>query len=212
MYQSLPSVWTYLTIFLVSLGIFHLWLVYLRPLSELAWRKIDYLWLVLSIPTIVSAAGQFRSIVASDDLARNSDRLQHTISLQITNAESIRNTLCQSDNHPDPKGCAWYDESIASMKDAGQSAIKWKDLKFPRTDLLRADFKQEADIKIDILKSIVEEASVRSQLESIVARRDDASNLPLVASLYLLPVALGLRLTKVTGEVRIARRKATLSQ
>ena len=93
------------------------------------------------------------------------------------------------------------------MQRAGQSSDAWRALPLPHADQLREDFKQEADSLLSTIEMLQQDAVTRRKLESVIAREDFRDRLPLAASLILLPIALPLRITKVTAEIRIARQK-----
>ncbi len=117
----------------------------------------------------------------------------------------MRSAMCEPLTPDKLEGCSWYDHAIAAMKTAGQSPDAWSKLSFPPVDTLRADFKQEAEIKISILAGVKAEALRRLRLEAVAAKQEAIATIPLAASLLLLPIAFGLRLTKVTAEVMRAK-------
>jgi hypothetical protein len=95
MYEDLPSIWAYVRCSPSPYG-FHVWLVYLRPLPELTWRKVDYIWLGFSVFAIVAAASQLRIIVASEDLARTNAGWVNQTSILIDSTTEMRPALgCQ---------------------------------------------------------------------------------------------------------------------
>jgi hypothetical protein len=91
---------------------------------------------------------------------------------------------------------------------SGSIPNAWLKVSFRRVDGLRADFEQEASRTISSVERTKEEASKRIHLEEIVSKNEPFARIPFIIYFYLLPVALELRLTKVTAEVRLARAKA----
>jgi hypothetical protein len=201
---ALPSVWPYLGIFAVFLLIFHIWLVWRRPLSDIGWRKVDYIWLGLSVTGIVIAASQWRGQVASDTLKETEALWRNlTITGLLGPSKGMRAAMCERAPRPDPDGCKWFDATIVDMERAGVTTSGWLAVALPPTGGLREDFKQEADNIVTSLGNVRNEALKRQVLEQAAAPDNDR----LFISLGLFPIALALRITKVSGEIRLAQLK-----
>ena len=112
LYIALPSFWVPMAVFVGTLIVFHLAFVWWWQLSEVSWRKVDYVWLGLSVLAIIGGASQLRGIIAGDDLAATQARWRDGISASISASEGMRRALCVHSSNPDPKGCAWYVHSL----------------------------------------------------------------------------------------------------
>jgi hypothetical protein len=117
----------------------------------------------------------------------------------------------RSDEPEQEEGCNWYDQTIKAIEVADKSPEAWSKLSFRPIDNLRTDFKQEAVFTISNIAWAQDEASRRLELEAVAKQEETIATIPIVVSLFLLPVAFGIRLTKVTAEVMLAKAKAKAS-
>jgi hypothetical protein len=178
MYEDLPIFWISLVLFLGTTIACHIVFIWLQPVSEVFWKRVDYLWVGLAAFAIIGAISQ------------------------------VRTPLCRTQTPEKTEGCNWYDQTIKSLEAAGKSPEAWSKLSFRPTDTLRADFKQEAGETIKNIAWAQDEASRRLELAAAVSKQEAIAKLPLAASIFLLPIAFGIRITKVTAEVRLAKAKA----
>lgn len=206
MYEDhLPSFLISLVLFLAATIGFHVWLIWLRPASDVFWKMVDYLWVGFAAFAILTAVSQVRALIAGEILSQTGAAWNQLTTTQVENSKAMRGVLCTPNTPEKSEGCSWYDHAIEAMVGAGQSPDAWSKLSFLPVDKLRADFKQEAEIKISIIAGVKAEASRRLKVEAAAARQETIATVPLIASLFLLPIAFGLRLTKVTAEVKRAK-------
>jgi hypothetical protein len=209
MYEDLPNFWISVVLFLaVTIGA-HVWLIWLRPASEVFWKKVDYLWVGLAAFAIIAAISQVRTIVAVGVLSQTTAGWHTRTATVVQNAKMMRDVLCRDRSTSEKVGgCAWYDQAIKEMEKADKSADSWSKLSLRPIDTLRDDFKQEARLTISNLDWVKDEAKRRLDLEAAAKKEEGIATIPLAASLFLLPIAFGIRLTKVTAEVRLAKANA----
>jgi hypothetical protein len=213
MYEDLPTFWISVVMLVAATAGFHVWLIWLRPRSEIFWKKVDYLWIGIAAFAIVGAISQVRTIVASGVLSQTSPGWEFRTKNRIEQTTAMRNVLCRVQSTPEQiTGCGWFDEAIKKMAAAGQSAGLWTNIFFRPVDGLRDDFKQEGGIVISLVDALKNEASERLGLEAVASREESIAKIPLIISLFLLPIAFGMRLTKVTAEVRQAHAKASAAR
>jgi hypothetical protein len=209
MYQDLPTFWISLVIFVAATAGFHVWLIWLQPRSGIFWKKVDYLWIGIAAFAIVGAISQVRTIVASGVLSQTSPGFEFRTKNRIEQATFMRTVLCGARSTREQiTACEWFDDAIKKMAAAGQSADLWARLSLRPVDGLRDHFKQEAGGVISLADTIKKEASERLHLEAVASKEETIAQIPLIISLFLLPIAFGIRLTKVTAEVRLAKAKA----
>jgi hypothetical protein len=208
MYEDLPIFWISLVLFLGTTIACHIVFIWLQPVSEVFWKRVDYLWVGLAAFAIIGAISQVRTIVASGVLEQTTPGWYTRTATVAQNAKSMRDALCRTQTPEKTEGCNWYDQTIKSLEAAGKSPEAWSKLSFRPTDTLRADFKQEAGETIKNIAWAQDEASRRLELAAAVSKQEAIAKLPLAASIFLLPIAFGIRITKVTAEVRLAKAKA----
>jgi hypothetical protein len=213
MYEDLPTFWISFVILVAATAGFHVWLIWLRPRSEVFWKKVDYIWIGIAAFAIIGAISQVRTIVASGVLSQTSRGWEFRTKNRIQQVTSMRNALCRARSALEQStGCEWFDNAIERMSAAGQSADLWAKLSLRPVDGLRDDFKQEAGGIISLVEALKEEASERVRLHAVESREETIAKIPLIISLFLLPIAFGIRLTKVTAEVKLAKAKASATR
>ena len=62
----LPNIWVVLLVLVAALVIFHVLFLKLFRLPEVWWKKVDYIWLSMTVLGLIGATSQARQVVATD--------------------------------------------------------------------------------------------------------------------------------------------------
>jgi hypothetical protein len=222
-FPTFTSVWVVLSIFAAEVVLFHLLLVFWLKIGKRAWKIVDYIWLSLAALGIFGAAGQARQLVATNTGASSSQRTQifYMQLLSFVDQYSHEGPVCRafvrSQFSPPPA------QFQRAQKDYDSVCHWFWDVqrKLPRLADLYPDFK-EVDPKNLPSEPDVPETELREILRgfhnqvglynadakecgSIVraTKQSSAEQLLVFTSPLLLSFAIALRITKVTGEIRL---------
>ena len=220
MRPSLPitasALWT-LGIFLVALVSFHLILVVALKLDKVGWKKVDYFWLGFTALSLLTAASEVRRLVAGNRLAFDStyrdatyERLRDRADFMRSGAvcvEFVRSEFSPSDFDESQaqfrKLCDYGKKLYASLPSKPPDAFL--ELKLPArpavTDQSLLGYYEMFDSAWN------EYAQAERWIKELKAAsaRTDTEEIFLFLSPIFLAVALALRITKVTGEIRLER-------
>ncbi|WP_105170494.1 hypothetical protein [Pseudoalteromonas sp. T1lg24] len=212
------NIFQLLLVFIVFLGLFHYFLVFKKNLSKKQWKQVDYIWFCMSFIGLISLASDVRiSQVSQDKLIQEShmETFWNVADRLSKDAESTYecNVFKMFDNDSDKK-------DYALNKDRFSSACEWR----KETELFFSDLNQESypEVKIDDLPIPKLDSSellgdyewlqreipiYNLHRESWLEIKSNSFKNTFEQILYLLSpffiaIALALRLTKVTGEVR----------
>lgn len=206
-------------VFALSLGLFHWLLVYHFKLSKAAWKKVDYFWLGVGALGLVGAVEVPRN-VASDNLltlaeSRMNGALQQLHSTeQFGTSGAICRTFIRSPvSPPEPEfsksqkeydaACSWFKQvlpmlptkleelseplvmnRLPTMPTVSDQALTWSFQQF-RREVLNVNQHLATILQLH-------ENKKRSLFEEMLR----------LLGPILLAVAIALRITKVTGELR----------
>ena len=204
-------------------------LVFVRrlDLSKLTWKRFDYVWLTLTAIGLVGSTVQVRTATASSLLARYQVRA-HT-SMDAISA-NVNMTAMASEGYvdvdriclrklrvgPSPPlvldrehelACEWLQKYAALIADAGKSSSD----KLPEVSKLplRPVFSDRGLIeyfaKLDRLTDRFAEERNEWHVAEDRAQPSEFERQLATLSPFLLAFALALRITKVTGEIRLER-------
>lgn len=214
-----------LSLFVVFLLAFHGWLVIWKPIDEIAWKYIDYIWLGVAVIGLIGQAAQVRQTWYSSA----QEISNFTVAGSLANLKRQANfaigpSICRSFNKTEnsPKNLAQLQSEynfacgeFARITKEVRSLDKERDVGF--IDLLDTSStraKLTDAILIDVLqrldndhKAFLGALTQRSEAK-YKARATPVEFVLIVLSPFLLMLALALRITKVSGEIRLKRQNS----
>lgn len=215
-----------LAIFCLLTFVFHLAFVWVWPIGDLAWKRIDYVWLGAATLGLMGASGHADRYI-SGELAANLEeprtaRAYRDIRFIIEKAAEPTSSIC-SERTRSEFSPPYYDEIVREQQrqcsyfrvlaDAIPDEVA---APFPTLDVLGfTDYAGSTDHESWYIAQTRKSAKeYEAQRELYVQRKRSAEVSDFEASITLLgPVllcfALALRITKVSGEVRNAKRKSS---
>lgn len=207
-----------LGIFIAALASFHILFVRLFPLSSLRWKQVDYVWLPMAFVGIIGSVGINRIVISENLLALANARMSGALSqvrdaTEFGTSTAICRTFIRSPASPPPDEfsklqqgfdvqCDWFRglanalntnkidsaKSINIAEFAGPQPSVGEPLAYSHLSQSVARY-NEAVEDIQQLKG----AKQSSNFESVIRFLGPA----------LVALALALRITKVTGEIRV---------
>ena len=218
------NIWTMMAVFTALLFVMHVVLVYWLKLGKVAWKRVDYVWLGFTVLGLIGASAQARQVMASNFLLASQDRVESSFSLarywidSYNGASYICRKFVRSQYSPPPEeferlqkeydvACGWFKSISATVPVTVPK---------PPTLILWNALPAEPPEQDTVIKGCIR--TVRSALETYdnQVREHDALELKTKRSEFeftfvlifplLLAFALALRITKVTGEIRLEYR------
>lgn len=200
----------------------HLLLVKLSPLSSIQWKKVDYIWLSFALLGILAAAANNRSAIAGNLVqlaeARNRGSLEWVYrSADFGTSAAICRSFVRGPASPPQEEfdriqrefnsqCSWFKSVVASLGPLDKRLQKPIDLQ----GLVGPPPAAADDWAIKSLVSAV--AVYNSSLRDLdILQKEKAPGDGELILQFLGPIvlalALALRLTKVTGEIQLERKR-----
>lgn len=220
MEPSLPittsALWT-LGIFGIALVVSHIALVWIIRLDKIGWKKVDYIWLGFTALSLLTAASEVRRLVATHWLTSEERYRDAAYEWLRDNAEFMRGgAVCvefvRSEFSPSNfdevqtqfrKVCDYGKRLYASLPTQPPEAPLG--LKLPArpavTDRGLLGYYEMFD---NAWKDYIQAEHWVKKLDAATTRTDTEETFVLLSPI-LLAVALALRITKVTGEIRLER-------
>ena len=217
--------WYVFLIFSVALLVFHWALVFRWPLGKTAWKKVDYVWLSLALLGIFGLASETRQIFARSMKAWADTRLEASIARLQMRLDNYTegSALCRKFNRTELSPPPGELEKIQNEYDA---MCEWHRTIKPIFPKSTTEIRDEINPKrlqpipevTDPILSVAQTA-LTSAVENFnsalraqrylqkKSQRDEIEFLIFILSPILLAIALALRLTKVTGEIRLDARQ-----
>jgi len=198
--------WMPLLVFLVALVFWHALLVY-SPwrLTTRAWKKVGYVWLTMSVISILSIASQSRQIINTNFIPSASDRVKYAASNVLGAMHDATLLSCKkwfADTQvEDQKYCDYVNElekNLSPTLNAGSPVEH--DFAKDQTYPLAYGYYNQPRLEINVKnynKSIQELNDIKAN-----AQRSDSEMILIVLAPFLLSIALALRMTKVTADLR----------
>jgi hypothetical protein len=206
-------------IFFVALILFHVVLVYAWPLGKAGWKRVDYIWLSMGLLGVSLAVASSRQTFAQLQLPAAEaqietragwieDRAQFGVSAAVCR-QFVRSEYSPPKEEFDriqreyDQLCAWFKTVVERLPDhlANRQALKVNSL---------GTFAPPTVTDAYALRSLEEAVreynaalSLRNELQELGQRTDVEFALSILGP-FLIGVAIALRMTKVTGELRIA--------
>jgi hypothetical protein len=212
-----PSWWISVAVFFGALIIFHLALVYSPwPLSKYYWKRVDYIWLSMSLISILGIVSQGRMALAAGWVPIAQQQIVYRKQDVDIALASWLNGACAMHLEKSPESPPDMEERIkqqnqfcALLKGLQQTIKPSLDA---RTEIdqskmhiptypLAIDFAYEQDFVKARLEGYNESIQAYEHLSDAV-ERSDWEKLTLVLAPFLLAVALALRITKVSAELK----------
>lgn len=220
----LGNTWMILLIFGICLLIFHLVLVRWIPLGSIGWKRVDYFWLLMVVISVVSYASQARAILAGYIIDTSNSRVEASYSLfreyisMYDNSPAICREFVRSEysppeeklkqiQHEYDQTCNWFHQlaqGISTTPTTPTNPISWSSLPIP-PDITEKPLVQN----IATVRSSLDEFNKQVQMHehlTLQARRSPSEEMLMIFAPLLLSVALALRITKVTGEIKLERK------
>lgn len=216
---AVVSIRVVFAIFLVALVLCHMLFLFVFPLQKRGWKLVDYAWLSVTAVGLIGAVAQGRQLIATNYMRgieqarvdwydplygfvlpanREQVACMQFVPSDLMPPEQLKAIQAQQDQY-----CAWYKQIEQRLTDFGMNVGVVERDKFPAFPAAlspsfaqeRRDFESSLSMHNDFMskRAALEAARERSEDEEMVA----------VLSPILLAVALALRITKVTGELRL---------
>ncbi|OHC63254.1 MAG: hypothetical protein A2040_07590 [Rhodocyclales bacterium GWA2_65_19] len=209
-------------LFAVFLLIFHGWLVYLRPIGDIGWKRVDYLWLGVAVIGLVGQSAQVRQHWYASSNEMSQFRVEGALMSLRREADfsigpAICRTFVRSDFSPptfDQMQAEYNfacDEFTRLTKEV-RSTEGSRDVGF--LDLLDTSKTRNKLTDSILMKTLENLEMAHHRFIDALKEKADAKQktrpttnefVLIVFSPFLLMFALALRITKVTGEIRLKR-------
>lgn len=218
-----------IVVFLVAIVLFHVVLIWLSPfrITEIGWKRVDYLWLSMAMISVLGLSGEARQYFSERMLRQSEAGFNYIVADVLGVLPSWAAIPCdppfiRSEYSPENfdevllqyrEYCAWLtskQEELTKIVE-GRQAV---DLTYFAQG---AQFLLVADIAFEerYLRQLLQEYNVRLleiQELSIETQKSELEVATLFYAPVVLAIALALRLTKVSGEIWWYRRRKTQNQ
>ena len=200
----------------------HVLFVWLFPLEDVTWKRLDYLWMFAAALGVLASSGKAARFIAENQLKN----FQEPIT--ITSYELLRGDIRSG---ADGSACTMFHRSADSPPDFGER-VKEQQLLCERYKKLDAEMPESVEPPFKPLKELgfvpltgnpqyvtasfdvanrdaAEYEHNREQYAEIAEKTKSSKweNAYLAMGPLLLAVAVALRITKTSGEIRNAKRK-----
>jgi hypothetical protein len=208
-------------IFVLALAIFHGILVYLWPLGKIGWKKVDYIWISFALIGVFAAISESRQIFARGTkiyadarLVGSFERIRSDLDV-LSSSGVICRQFARSDFSPPPE----VFERIQQQHNLACERAKELSSQFPQS---LSDIQKEIDLKQFEPDPNITDRIVKLQLQRLQnsatnfnrvwearqklakqLERNDFEIFLVIISPLLIVLAVALRLTKVTGEIKV---------
>jgi hypothetical protein len=212
--------WHVLAVFCVALLLMHAVLVYWLKLGKVAWKRADYFWLGATILSLIGAAAEVRRNIAADDLKTRAERRDWAWHHVVDEARFMTGPAVCSPFVKTEWSPANFDEiqrqyrlvckasgallAALPLETPDQLPPILRTQRPPISDTILLSFYSDVD---EAGRMFLREQSQYNQTRDAAERSEWDSTL-VVVSPILLALALALRITKVTGEIRIEKLAA----
>jgi hypothetical protein len=215
------NVWLLLGTLVVFLVILHVVLIYWMKLNKVWWKRVDYIWLAFAALSLLGAASEVRRLIAGNLVELQRHRVISDYNFLRQQAEfGTGPVYCRkfipSEFSPSNLGelqrdydlaCEYYKALYASLPQQNPDKLEQVNilgaLKKPAVSNkgLREDFD-----RIDELISLYNRSQDELNKLTEAQQRSRYEVDFIVLSPLLLVFALALRITKVTGEIRLEKQ------
>jgi hypothetical protein len=225
---DLPWPTDFVSVFLAFVGAYIIIdVIFIRfiRLSPIAWRRVDYIWLSMAFIGVLGATASGRQEVASNLLNMETSRLDSTKQFMThmttlyssdglcdssdTRAKAVQADAAKGAMNVHQQQCDWFTQAHAHL----QSTIKANE----KIDLsaMRSKFPIGADKDAyfsitNLVRSYNTNIQAVADLKEKMTSTDIETNVRLLGPL-MIALALGLRMAKVTAEVKMDKEKLASS-
>jgi hypothetical protein len=219
----LTNAWAVFVIFLALLLAMHLLLIYGCKLGKIGWKRVDYIWLGFAVLGLIGAAEQSRQTSAINLLNTATQRVQSRFEraeywVKINNGSSYLCRKFERSEFPLPleefdrtqrefdSACEWFKHIGDQFPKAAPSpptVINYDDLPAEPRVQDKSLNQQMRVFKNAVLEYNQGVEEYRTLLDE--TKRSEAEGALIIIFPPLLAFALALRITKVTGEIKIER-------
>jgi hypothetical protein len=206
-------------IFLLLLLLFHVLFVWWKPLTDRQWKQVDYIWVGLSVFALLFYVADFRKYTDKIDFAYKDSNWRSMIPIVAGYFTWMEGYLCHTEftiteNTPKnwqetadkrKKACDFISGAQINVKNEVNKPEPdlRSELILSGKDVLEAALgKNYVDAILNNLETQHKLTTIRNELRE--RTRDDLSLAKVFAFLFLV-IALPLRLTKVTADVKNAK-------
>jgi len=204
-----------LVIFFVTLALFHLSFIRIYPLSKKGWKYVDYVWLSLGTIGLISGVGASRQIIATNEISDASWRIERAASdvensIVFGHGPAICRTFVRTEYSPanldDIQAeydamCKWFQNAEKILPTTTFSSRKTIHLGDFQALPMGAD-----QYAVQKFRDAIEDYNQAvSRLEALTELTKKSNIEVAITHIgpFLLAIALALRITKVTGELRL---------
>lgn len=223
-YKDLPffvrvasDFWFLLGFFAASTILFHLILVHWKKLSKRAWKKVDYIWLIIAAFALIPSANEARRFLGAIQAEQLKYRIEADYRMARYFIQSGSEWTCRefSKNVASPPDfdrveneyavtCAYYKALLADFpKDA---LVRFEPISLTNAiqrPNVTVEQLRDSFVGVDLeINSYNTDIARYNELTKLL-EKSEAEDTLLVLGPLLLALALSLRITKVTGEIRI---------
>ena len=210
--------WT-LGVFAFCTIIFHALFIYVWRLDKIAWKRTDYVWLGLAALGLLSAAADVRRMIAPALVRTEEDRVGSayddardqahfltgpSVCLKFKRSEWSPPGMDESQRVYD-EACAYGRRLYSGLPPkapASPDAVK-----LPARSEVRDEVLSESFSIFDRAWRKYVAANRRLEKAKLAGERTEIETFLSIVAPFLLAVALALRITKVTGEIRLEARR-----
>jgi len=206
-------------VFAITLVFFHVILVYWLKLGKTAWKAVDYVWIGFAGLGLLGAAAQARQLVAQSRLALSESRVTvmyppvRSLADMYSREGPVCRTFVRSPYSPSQADfenfqreynavCAWFKKVAAILPEKDDRHEITADVLPPEPRITGGDLKSILSEFRQQIGYYNKRAKQHADLLRAATRSETETTVTLISPL-LLAVALALRITKVTGEIRL---------
>lgn len=222
-FSSDPT-WVFL-LFVIFLVFFHVWLVFLKPIGNIGWKVVDYIWLGVAVLGLIGQSAQVRQhwYASTNELLHykiEATREELKRSADFSIGPAICRTFIRTESSPSNLdqiqseynfACTEFTEITKQVRLADKSHYGGF-LNLLDTSKFRS--KLTNPILIDTLENLVKahqefmNACAEERHAKYNMQSTSAEFALIVLSPYLFMFALALRIAKVSGEIRLAKKQS----
>lgn len=212
--HSNQALWQAPFLFAILLVAFHLFVFFGKPNGRFL-KKIDYYWLGFTALSLVSAASAQRQFVTENELQSSRLRVSGSLIDLRYYARSAQHYVCdtawQAPSSPDPTArqryqsrdaaCAWFtglNKQVQAPELSLDAVIGI--LGQPLPPDVPASWNDEP---LSMVVPLARETSAKHKQFTADSQKSELEKGMILFLPYLLAIALALRITKVTGELRL---------
>lgn len=204
---------------------FHIWLVFWRPIGDIGWKRVDYVWLGVAAIGLIGQSAQVRQHWYANAYDMSGYRVEGTLSSLKHRANfSIGPAICRTFTKTEysPKNFdqiqAEYNfacAEFARMTKEVRSVNEERNIGF--LDLLDTSATRKKLTDTILIETLTNLDKAHQEFIDALKERSDAKYktqttnnefVLIVFSPFLLMLALALRIAKVTGEIRLKRQQS----